>query len=329
MKNEIQDLCSPADDAIKSSPFLGAKALGDFRFESLALRDFDALGRNSDLGKFVSMRGAEGQVPSRFPSGEDPHRIYVTPDDIIANTRRELQRIDDKSFGAGATLAFSMSVDPFSPRLLRDGATLELLEELLTCTQFRIRVLTKSTAIADRELKDYFRRSKDRFVVGMSFGPQTDEWADHLEIGASPPSARLDALKQLQKAGVDTFVHWSPILPDVLGRGKLEHFVDAMNPSVLEGIWAAPYSEHEHWDQLEGDYASDSAAAQWLLKNLLCAKIGNPSSYALNLYRRFHLKAQREGWLKKLHYQFRAEDIFRDYFEDIQNFTAIDLNPHQ
>src|SRR5665213_2302854 len=104
MKNEV-------DDAIKSSPFLGAKALGDFRFESLALRDFDALGRNSDLGKFVSVRGAEGQLPGRFPSGEDPHRIYVTPDDVIANTRRELQRIGDKSFGAGATLAFSMSVD--------------------------------------------------------------------------------------------------------------------------------------------------------------------------------------------------------------------------
>jgi len=87
---------------------------------------------------------------------------------------------------------------------------------VLERTSFRIRILTKNAIVSSERWINFFRQAKDRFVVGLSIGTVDDAWAKRVEIGTSRPSARLQALRNLQEAGIPTYGMLCPVFPDVL-----------------------------------------------------------------------------------------------------------------
>src|SRR5262249_49154110 len=140
--------------------------------------------------------------------------------DLLEKLKAQLST-KDRLWGKNKTLIFSMLTDGFSPSLVADGTTRAVLELVLEHTSFRIRVLTKNAVVGSPEWVRFFKSHPGRFVVGLSTGTTDDQWSRSIELGTSPPSMRLDALRSLQKAGVPTYGMLCPIFPDMMNAGNL------------------------------------------------------------------------------------------------------------
>lgn len=96
-----------------------------------------------------------------------------------------------------------------------------------------VRILTRSPAVA-RDL-DVFRAADGLVTVGSSIPSFDESLVRALEPNAPPPSARYEALDELQRAGVPVFVSMSPTYP-TMGEDdfwELLTFFKALDPEVI------------------------------------------------------------------------------------------------
>jgi len=283
------------------------KLLADYKLDLLGLCQFGCLYCSSPTGNYLRIRReefaglTEEQTGARTYPLNDPSLCFVW-DEIIPRLESQLARCKP-TFGVGEVIVVSMLTDPFSPVLLQRGATRRALELILEKTLFRIRLLTKSATVGSAEWIRFLSEHPERFVVGLSMGTLDDAWARLFEPGVSPPSARLRALHRLQAAGIPTFGMLCPVFPEVLqGRG-LENLVEAINPGVVETVWAEPYNDRTNWKRVRDRYPSDSQQREELTR-MFGRKKGNGawSRYATELYVRLHRHAVSHRWRKKLAY---------------------------
>ena len=118
---------------------------------------------------------------------------------------KELQR------RPGGTIWLSSVCDPYQPLERRYELTRGIIELLSIHKEFPVTILTKNVLIL-RDL-DLLERMKDRVDVGFTittFSPNTQL---AFEPYASTVSDRINALKKLNEAGIDTWVFVAPILP--------------------------------------------------------------------------------------------------------------------
>jgi len=157
--------------------------------------------------------------------------------------------------------------------------------------------------LARAEWIKFISKHRDRLVVGLSMGTLDDAWARRFEPGVSPPSARLRALHRLQAAGIPTFGMLCPVFPEVLQGRDLENLVEAINPGVVETVWAEPFNDRDNWERVSDRYPSGSQQREELAR-LFGKKKGNAawSRYATELYVRLHRHAVSHRWRKKLAY---------------------------
>ena len=203
------------------------------------------------------------------------------------------------NWGAGQTLVYSELTEGFSPHLVKQGITNKCLRMVLDRTQFRIRILTKNGVVGASKWIEFFKKYPGRVIVGLSL---VDRWTKPLR-GTSPKSSRLQALHRLQEAGVPTFGLLCPIFPDVLIGEQLDRLVDAAQPMVVEELWAEPFNDLAAWKEFYG-----------------LEHRHRLSRYSADLYVRLRDKADREGWLNKLHYILYDDQILS---KDAGQFTGL------
>jgi len=305
MKNKIVEVPT-IQTPIAASPGFAKKTLADFKLDIMGLCGFGCRYCSSYNGNYLRIRRRKfadltaEQLGKRILPTDDPSLTFVWPD-LIDNLQVQLAG-KRKSFGAGKTLVFSMLTDAFSSPVVKQGITRQALELLLEKTSFRIRVLTKSAKAASPEFINLYKQALERFLVGLSIGSSDDSWARKIELGASLPSERINALHALQDAGIPTFGMLCPVFPDMLEGSRLESLIDKIHPDVVEEIFAEPYNDRANWQIVRDGYAPGSAGFKRITEVFGTGKAAAWSRYATDLYLRLREKAEAEGWIGKLRY---------------------------
>jgi DNA repair photolyase len=104
--------------------------------------------------------------------------------------------------------------DPYQP-VERDLKLTRKCLEIMTSHPTRVSVLTKSDIVVrDADLLTKISEAE----VGLTINTSSDEAALIFEPCAPPPSARLNAVRSLSSAGIDTYVFLGPIIPSILDQ---------------------------------------------------------------------------------------------------------------
>ena len=111
----------------------------------------------------------------------------------------------------GKRILLSSVTDPYLPLELKYENTRRILEKLIG-TKAHVSILTKSKFVT-RDI-DLFKKF-DNLEVGISINTLDDEFAKLIERGASRPSERLKALKEVHDNRIKTYTFISPFFPQI------------------------------------------------------------------------------------------------------------------
>jgi DNA repair photolyase len=112
---------------------------------------------------------------------------------------------------SGKRILLSSVTDPYLPLEKKYQNTRKILENLVG-TEAEISILTKSKLVV-RDI-DLFKNFKN-VEVGISINTLDNEFSRIIEPIASKPKERLDAIKEIAKAGIQTYVFISPFFPEI------------------------------------------------------------------------------------------------------------------
>ncbi len=150
--------------------------------------------------------------------------------------RSELKRVK-----RGEEIAIGTATDPYQPAERRFEVTRAILEELALHSGLEIGIVTKSNLVTrDAEI---LRRvgEHNRIFVNVTVTTVDAELARKLEPRAPRPDLRLEAVRQLNLAGVDAGVICAPVLPEITDRPRdLEALVKAASGAGAKYIFANP-----------------------------------------------------------------------------------------
>jgi DNA repair photolyase len=153
----------------------------------------------------------------------------------------ELLRQELKKVKRGEEIAIGTATDPYQPAERRFEVTRAILEELAKHSGFEIGIVTKSNLIVrDAEI---LRRvgENNRIFVNVTVSTVDVGLARKLDPRAPRPDLRLEAVRQLNLAGVDAGVICAPVLPDITDRLRdLEALVKAASAAGARYIFANP-----------------------------------------------------------------------------------------
>jgi len=155
----------------------------------------------------------------RFTGHTEPWGSFV---DVRINAA-EVLRKQLKRAKRGAVILSSVT-DPYQPAEVRYRMTRKCLA-VLELFKLPVNILTKSPLVV-RDL-DIISRL-DEVSVGLTITSDDDDVRKIFEPAAPPVSARIEALKKLHIAGIETYVFIGPVLP--------------MNPENLAGE-IGPYAD--------------------------------------------------------------------------------------
>jgi DNA repair photolyase len=175
----------------------------------------------------------------RYTGHTEPWGSFVDiKENAVEVLRRQLRRA-----GRGRVMLSSVT-DPYQPVEARERLTRRCLEALLE-RQFPVDVLTKSPLVL-RDL-DLMKEFHD-VAVGLTITTDEEKIRKAFEPHAPPIAARLEALRALHEAGIETYVFVGPLLP--------------MDPVSLAGK-IRPYAGSVLIDRM--NYRSKS---QWLFRRM-------------------------------------------------------------
>ena len=152
-----------------------------------------------------------------------------------------LLRSELKKVKRDEEIAIGTATDPYQPAERRFEITRAILEELARHSGLTIGIVTKSNLVTrDTEI---LRRvgEHNRICVNMTVTTVDAELARKLEPRAPRPDLRLEAVRQLNLAGVDAGVICAPVLPEITDRPRdLEALVKAASEAGAKHIFANP-----------------------------------------------------------------------------------------
>src|ERR1700676_3952958 len=152
-----------------------------------------------------------------------------------------LLRSELKKVKLGEEIAIGTATDPYQPAERRFEITRAILEELARHAGLTIGIVTKSNLVTrDTEI---LRRvgEHNRICVNMTVTTVDAELARKLEPRAPRRDLRLEAVRQLNLAGVDAGVICAPVLPEITDRPRdLEALVQAASEAGAKWIFANP-----------------------------------------------------------------------------------------
>ena len=163
--------------------------------------------RGCEFGcKYCYARYAHEFMELRDPMDFE-RKIYVKHFDPIA-FRQELEHLP-----LGETIALGTATDPYQPAERRYEHTRSILEVFVKTAGFRVGITTKSDLVArDIDiLKEVARRHY--LSIHMTVTTMDRELARLIEPLAPRPDLRINAVRKLARAGLQTRVSCSPVMP--------------------------------------------------------------------------------------------------------------------
>jgi DNA repair photolyase len=146
-----------------------------------------------------------------------------------------------KKVKRGEQIAIGTATDPYQPAERRFEVTRAILEELARHSGLEIGIVTKSNMVTrDAEI---LRRvgEHNRIFVNVTVTTVDVELARKLEPRAPRPDLRLEAVRQLNLAGVDAGVICAPVLPEITDRPRdLDALVKAASEAGAKYVYANP-----------------------------------------------------------------------------------------
>ncbi|UCC20519.1 MAG: radical SAM protein [Promethearchaeota archaeon] len=139
----------------------------------------------------------------------------------------------------GKRILLSSVTDPYLPLERKYQNTRKILEKLVG-TQAEISILTKSKLVV-RDI-DLFKKFEN-IDVGISINTLNDDFARIIERSASKPSERLEAIKKVSEAGIQTYVFISPFFPEITDfKAIIEEAVDYSHEFSFENLNFRPHN---------------------------------------------------------------------------------------
>ncbi len=166
---------------------------------------------------------------------EFERKIFVKQQ-AAALLRPELRKVK-----RGEAIAIGTATDPYQPAERRFEVTRAILEELALYSGLEIGIVTKSNMVTrDAEI---LRRigEHNRLSVNVTVTTMDVDLARKLEPRAPRPDLRLEAVRQLNLAGVNAGVLCAPVLPEITDRAEdLEALVKAASAAGAKFVSANP-----------------------------------------------------------------------------------------
>ncbi len=152
-----------------------------------------------------------------------------------------LLRSELKKVKRGEEIAIGTATDPYQPAERRFEITRAILEELARHSGLTIGIVTKSNMVTrDVEILRSVGEH-NQISVNMTVTTVDAELARKLEPRAPRPDLRLEAVRQLNLAGVDAGVICAPVLPEITDRPRdLEALVKAASEAGAKHVFANP-----------------------------------------------------------------------------------------
>jgi DNA repair photolyase len=152
-----------------------------------------------------------------------------------------LLRRDLRQVKRGEAIAIGTATDPYQPAERQHRITREILEELAQHKGFEIGIVTKSDLILrDRDVLLRVAE-QNRLYVNMTITTLDARLARVLEPRAPRPDLRMDAVQELNRAGIDAGVICAPVLPGITdSEESMEALVAATKKAGGKNIFANP-----------------------------------------------------------------------------------------
>jgi DNA repair photolyase len=246
--------------------------------------------------------------------GVDFERKIFVKQQAAALLQSELKKVK-----RGEEIAIGTATDPYQPAERRFELTRAILEELGRHSGLEIGIVTKSNLVT-RDVEILRRVSEqNRICVNVTVTTVDTELARKLEPRAPRPDLRLEAVRQLNLAGVDAGVICAPVLPEITDRPRdLEALVKAAseagakyifaNPLFLKPCSAAifmPFLE-EHFPALAEHYRTRYAERAFLPKGY-----GQRLSQLMGaLRRKYGIGNERIGGSRGVHMEIAQMELF-------------------
>jgi len=166
---------------------------------------------------------------------EFEQKIYVKQH--AANLlRQELRQVKP-----GEEIAIGTATDPYQPAERKFEVTRAIMEELARHSDLELGIVTKSNLVLrDIDLLQQISKS-NRVFVNLTVTTLDAELARRLEPRAPRPDLRIDAVRELNRAGVNAGVICAPVLPGITDAPKsLEAVVRATAEAGGKYIFANP-----------------------------------------------------------------------------------------
>jgi DNA repair photolyase len=160
---------------------------------------------------------------------------------FVKQQAAEHLRSDLRKVKRGEPIAIGTATDPYQPAERRYEITRAILEELARHDGLEIGIVTKSNLVTrDAEI---LRRigERNQIFVNLTVTTVDVDLARKLEPRAPRPDLRLEAVRQLNLAGVDAGVLCAPVLPEITDRPRdLEALVKAASEAGAQYVYANP-----------------------------------------------------------------------------------------
>jgi DNA repair photolyase len=163
------------------------------------------------------------------------HKIFVKQHaaDLLRQELKKVKRAEP--------IAIGTATDPYQPAERRYEVTRAILEEFARHRGFEIGIVTKSNLVVrDTELLREIG-CHNRLFVSVTITTVNVELARILEPRAPRPDLRLEAVRQLNLAGVAAGINCAPVLPGITdGPKDLDALVGAAAAAGAKSIFAMP-----------------------------------------------------------------------------------------
>jgi DNA repair photolyase len=166
--------------------------------------------------------------------GVDFERKIFVKQQAAAHLHAELRKVK-----RGEQIAIGTATDPYQPAEHRFEITRAILEELSRHSGLEIGIVTKSNLVT-RDA-DILRRiaEHNQIFVNITVTTMNTELARKLEPRAPRPDLRLQAVRQLNLAGIDAGVICAPVLPEITDHPRdLEALVSAARDAGAKYVYA-------------------------------------------------------------------------------------------
>jgi len=162
----------------------------------------------------------------RFTSHTEPWGDFV---DIKINANELLaKKLKGKKEQKGTIILGSVT-DAYQPLERKYQITRKILEKLEN-TEYSISILTKSNLVI-RDIDLFVKMNSVK--IGLTITTSNNNYAKNIEPGASSSTKRIETLKKLKEAGLNTYVFIGPIIP---GITDIKEIINEVAPYVDE-IW--------------------------------------------------------------------------------------------